>query len=97
MEAEAYMPVVLGEKTVECLLDSIQKKCSNFQPNTIGTIPSHFLAAKAYMAPWGGWGLRGCQSTSISPQLFTDVSKVEMAKILNLLKLKIFCETTITA
>ena len=72
MEAEAYMPVVLGEKTVECLLDSIQKKCSNFQPNTIGTIPSHFLAAKAYMAPWGGWGLRGCQSTSISPQLFTD-------------------------
>ena len=54
MEAEAYMPVVLGEKTVECLLDSIQKKCSNFQPNTIGTIPSHFLAAKAYMAPWGG-------------------------------------------
>ena len=37
MENEAYMPVVLTEKTVECLLHAIQKKCPNFNPASVSS------------------------------------------------------------
>ena len=37
MESEAYMPVVLTEKTVECLLYAIQKKCPNFNPESVSS------------------------------------------------------------
>ena len=38
MDAQAYMPVVLNEKTVECLLDAIHKKCPKFEPGTVTSL-----------------------------------------------------------